>query len=167
MKMRGSAVVQHEFTHQWFGNLVTCSWWDYLWLNEGFARYFQYFATHLVNCVNFIIMIIVIVTTLFLCRSQVIFILFCKSSLLTSFLQARPSWRMDHLFVVEAYQTALAYDQTHRHPITASVKTPEEIEGIFDTISYSKAAAVLRMLEHITTESLFKLSLQKYLSRKK
>lgn len=49
MKIRASAVVQHEFTHQWFGNLVTCKKWDYTWLNEGFARYFQYFATEMVR----------------------------------------------------------------------------------------------------------------------
>ena len=30
---------------QWFGNLLTCEWWDYLWLNEGFASYFQLLAT--------------------------------------------------------------------------------------------------------------------------
>ncbi|XP_076258949.1 membrane alanyl aminopeptidase-like [Rhynchophorus ferrugineus] len=37
-------VIAHEFTHMWFGNLVTCDWWDYLFLNEGFARYYQYFS---------------------------------------------------------------------------------------------------------------------------
>nr|ADI48182.1 membrane alanyl aminopeptidase 2 [Chrysomela tremula] len=43
MKQRVIAVIAHEFTHMWFGNLVTLDWWDYTFLNEGFARYFQYF----------------------------------------------------------------------------------------------------------------------------
>lgn len=44
-KQRIATVISHEFAHKWFGNLVTCEWWAYTWLNEGFARYFEYFTT--------------------------------------------------------------------------------------------------------------------------
>ncbi len=35
------AIVSHELAHQWWGDLLTCREWAHLWLNEGFASYFE------------------------------------------------------------------------------------------------------------------------------
>lgn len=39
--LRSEGLVAHELAHQWFGDLLTCRDWSHVWLNEGFATYFQ------------------------------------------------------------------------------------------------------------------------------
>jgi aminopeptidase N len=34
-------LLQHEFSHEWFGNQVTNADWDDMWLHEGFGTYMQ------------------------------------------------------------------------------------------------------------------------------
>ncbi|XP_012252262.2 aminopeptidase N-like [Athalia rosae] len=125
-KQNIATVVAHEFSHQWFGNLVSPEWWTYLWLNEGFATYFEYFLTA----------------------------------------EIEPSWRLDEQFVVsEIHASAFPADGLGTsHPMNADVETPAQISDIFDSISYAKAGAVIRMLEHIVTTPVFRAGLTNYLN---
>ncbi len=42
-------VISHELAHQWWGDLITCRSWQYSWLNEGFATYFESLWTEHTN----------------------------------------------------------------------------------------------------------------------
>ncbi|KAJ8681953.1 hypothetical protein QAD02_017745 [Eretmocerus hayati] len=117
-------VISHEITHQWFGDLVSPLWWDYLWLSEGFARYFQYHA-HSVN---------------------------------------ETSWNLENQFVVDHLQMSFGKDASKStHSVTANVYSPVEIKDIFDSISYGKAASLIRMLEKLVGQEIFYKALSNYL----
>lgn len=127
-KQSVATVVSHELAHQWFGNLVTPSWWTDLWLNEGFASYVEYLG---VNAVE-------------------------------------PSWKILEQFVIFDLQNVFALDALESsHPISIEVGHPDEINEIFDRISYGKGASIIRMMDHFLTTEVFTKGVTKYLNSRK
>jgi tricorn protease interacting factor F2/3 len=53
----------------------------------------------------------------------------------------------------------------HTHPIFVEVREPDQINQIFDEISYGKGASVLRMLERYLGEEVFRSGINAYLKR--
>uniref|UniRef100_A0A1W7RAL3 Aminopeptidase n=1 Tax=Hadrurus spadix TaxID=141984 RepID=A0A1W7RAL3_9SCOR len=77
----------------------------------------------------------------------------------------QPKWNMMDQFV-HTTQDALAMDSLRSsHPIMAEVKDPEEIEAIFDAISYKKGAAIISMLENFLGMDILQSGLTMYLNK--
>ncbi|XP_072351999.1 glutamyl aminopeptidase [Scyliorhinus torazame] len=124
-QQRVASVIAHELVHQWFGNLVTMDWWDDLWLNEGFASFFEYIGVNVTE----------------------------------------PSWSMLDQILIDDVLSVMNDDALlSSHPIIVNVATPAEITSVFDGISYSKGASILRMLRDWMTPEEFQRGCQKYLS---
>ncbi|XP_024945955.1 aminopeptidase N, partial [Cephus cinctus] len=119
-------LITHEFSHQWFGDLVSPSWWKYIWLNEGFATYFEYYITD----------------------------------------QVQNNWRLMEQFIVrDTQQDAFITDSSNTtHPLNQDASTPEEINALFDTITYEKGAAVIHMMSNFLTPPIFRAGLTRYLN---
>lgn len=118
-------VVAHETAHQWFGNLVTMSWWDDLWLNEGFASWMETKTTDRFN----------------------------------------PQWKV-WLQGSGGREGAMALDaRATTHPIVQEVRNIEQANLAFDTITYQKGQAVIRMLESYIGEDAFRTGVRAYMKR--
>uniref|UniRef100_A0A673M173 Aminopeptidase n=1 Tax=Sinocyclocheilus rhinocerous TaxID=307959 RepID=A0A673M173_9TELE len=82
---------------------------------------------------------------------------------------AEPNWNMKDQTILYDLQRAFAVDSlTSSHPLSRKkeeVNTPSEISEMFSTISYSKGAAVLKMLSEFLTEPVFAKGLGNYLKQ--
>ncbi|XP_025986513.2 aminopeptidase N [Solenopsis invicta] len=134
-KQEIATVIAHEFSHQWFGNLVTCEWWNEIWLNEGFATFFQYYIT-----------------------DKIISKMYDKESwrLMEQFVIKNVQ---ETSFVVDASS------KTHALNPKTSIQSPSQIRSLFDDISYKKGAAILNMLYGFFGEDIFKAGLRQYLNK--
>jgi puromycin-sensitive aminopeptidase len=76
----------------------------------------------------------------------------------------KPAWERWHSFGLER-DYALSVDGLHTtRPIEYPVASPEEADGMFDTLTYEKGASVLRMLEQYLGAAAFRDGVRRYLS---
>lgn len=80
---------------------------------------------------------------------------------------AEPDWNMKDLIVMNEIIGVMGVDAlASSHPLSSleeEIQTPEDITQLFDSITYSKGAAVLRMLSEFITEDVFSKGLHTYL----
>ncbi|KAF9180759.1 hypothetical protein BGZ51_009354 [Haplosporangium sp. Z 767] len=77
-----------------------------------------------------------------------------------------PEWDTWPTFVVDDVQRGIALDSLRSsHPIEVPVNDPHEIHQIFDAISYSKGASVIRMLSNWLTVDVFLAGIRRYLKK--
>lgn len=77
-----------------------------------------------------------------------------------------PEWKVWEGYVTDSYQSALGLDSLRSsHPIEVPVKRADEINQIFDAISYSKGSCVLRMISTYLGEDVFMEGIRQYLKK--
>lgn len=77
-----------------------------------------------------------------------------------------PEWKVWQGYVTDNLQSALGLDSLRSsHPIEVPVKRADEINQIFDAISYSKGSCVLRMISKHLGEDVFLEGIRRYLKK--
>jgi hypothetical protein len=116
----------HELAHYWFGDYVTCKWWDDVWLNESLGSWLDGKITD----------------------------------------QLEPAWKFTLGRDGRLTAGAMATDaQPTAQRIRLPVEDKNAIQNSFDNdITYSKGAALLRMIEHWVGEEKFRGAIRRYLS---
>lgn len=77
-----------------------------------------------------------------------------------------PEWKVWQGYVTDTLQGALSLDSLRSsHPIEVPVKRAEEVNQIFDAISYSKGSCVLRMISKYLGEDVFMEGIRQYLKK--
>jgi glutamyl aminopeptidase len=123
-----------------FGNYVTCKWWDDLWLNEAMATWLSY-KPFTANYPDWNLV-----------KDELIFFLYFVVL-------------QDLQFLTEDVIPVMWDDaKPSSHPIIVeNVTSAADITSLFDSITYSKGASILRMLEKFAGADKFRNALQEYL----
>ncbi len=79
-----------------------------------------------------------------------------------------PDWQMWDQFTTDDQKGALHLDALRTsHPIEVPIKHAEEVEQVFDAISYCKGACIVHMVRAVLGDELFQKGLQVYMDRHK
>lgn len=79
-----------------------------------------------------------------------------------------PEWKVWEQYVTDSLQHALSLDSLRAsHPVEVPVKRADEINQIFDAISYSKGSSLLKMLANWLGEDVFVKGVSNYLKKHK
>ncbi|KAE8394749.1 Aminopeptidase 2 mitochondrial [Aspergillus alliaceus] len=77
-----------------------------------------------------------------------------------------PEWKVWQTYVIDSLQGALSLDSLRSsHPIEVPVKRADEINQIFDAISYMKGSSVLRMISKYLGEDVFLQGVRNYIKK--
>ena len=77
-----------------------------------------------------------------------------------------PEWKVWESYVTDTLQGALSLDSLRSsHPVEVPVKRADEVNQIFDAISYSKGSCVLRMISKYVGEDVFMQGIRNYLKK--
>jgi puromycin-sensitive aminopeptidase len=77
-----------------------------------------------------------------------------------------PEWHIWDLYLADRYSVALKLDSlSNSHPIEIIVNHPNEINEIFDMVSYAKGSAMIRQLADYIGEDNFREGLRHYLKK--
>ncbi|MGQ0648319.1 MAG: aminopeptidase N [Gemmatimonadaceae bacterium] len=120
------ATIYHEVAHQWFGDLVTMTWFDDLWLKEGFATYMA-------------------------------------AKMQDALAPGSQSWKS---FYLRNKPAAYAVDMTEgTTPVWQQLGNLDQAKSNYGAIVYNKAPSVLRQLNYVVGDSVFRLGVQRFLRR--
>lgn len=77
-----------------------------------------------------------------------------------------PEWKVWESYVLDSLQSALTLDALRSsHPIEVPVRRADEINQIFDAISYSKGSSLLKMISRWLGEEVFITGVSNYLKK--
>jgi len=77
-----------------------------------------------------------------------------------------PEWNIFEEYLAAITSAGKSLDSLRSsHPVEVVVRDPNEVDQIFDAISYNKGGSVLRMLENAVGEDAFRLGIQRFLEQ--